>query len=138
MRIEHITPVGLLRAALMATVLLFGGIFSVQAQDQDMLRLQDQLRDCRGDACVPIRDQMMSQLHDRLQNCAGGDCDQLRDRLRLHEEVQNCHLSQRGCRELRMQEREQVRPRFGYGNGGGMGSGMGRGMGGQGRGGMGN
>ena len=79
----------------------------------------------------------MSQLRDRLQNCAGGDCEQLRDRLRLHEQVQDCHLSQRGCRELRMQEREQVRPRFGYGNGRGMGPGTGSGMG-QGRGGMGN
>lgn len=137
------------KAAALGVALFLGAAFGLalvstqaRAQDQDMLRLQDQLRDCRGDACVPVRDRMMSQLRDRLQNCTGGECDQLRDRLRLHEEVQDCHMSQRGCRELRMQEREQVRPRYQYGTGRGMGygmgSGMGRGMGGQGGGGMGN
>jgi hypothetical protein len=131
------------KAAAFGIALFLGaavGLAGVQAraQDQDMLRLQDQLRDCRGDDCVPIREQMMSQLRGRLQNCTGGECDQLRDRLLLHEQVQDCHMSQRGCRELRMQEREQVRPRYQYGTGRGMGYGMGSGMGGgQGRG-MGN
>jgi hypothetical protein len=131
---------GVVASAIMLAAVLAAGVTTLSApaalaQEQDMTRLQDQLRDCRGDDCVPIRDRMMIQLRDQLQSCAGGQCDQLRDRLRLHERVQDCHQSDRGCRELRMQEREQVRSRYQYGTGRGMGPGMG---GGQGRGGMGN
>lgn len=107
------------------------------AQGRDMLKLRDQLRDCRGDACVPLREEMMSQLRLQLEGCSGAQCDPLQDRLRLHEQVRDCHAAGGGrtCRELRMQERDQVRPRFFYGRGQGMGRGMGRGMG---SGGMGN
>lgn len=121
------------------TVFAFAPDASAQAQDRNMLRLQDQLRDCRGDGCVPIREEMMTRMRQRLDNCAGGQCDQIRERLRLHEQVQDCHgAGGRNCRELRMHEREQVRPRYhygdrdgmGYGMGGGMGRGMGGGMGG--------
>ena len=64
-----------------------------------------------------------------MQSCSGGQCDQLRDQLRLHERVRDCHSSDATCRQLRMEERERVRPRYHYGNSGGMSGGMGRGQG---------
>jgi hypothetical protein len=95
-------------------------------RDQDMAQLGDQLRNCRGEACVPVREQMMTQLRDRLRNCAGGTCEPMREQLRLHEQVQSCPMDDRACRELRMQEREAVRPHPSYGSSRGrtMGQGM--------------
>lgn len=114
----------------LAAALPTAGPAAAQGMDRDMMHLQDQLRDCRGDACEPVREEMMSRLRQRLDNCAGGQCDQIQERLRLHQQVQNCHMtSDRGCRELRMQERAQVRPRYYYGNGGNQGMGMGGGQG---------
>jgi hypothetical protein len=135
MRISSLIATSMLRHGLLVAgvcLVALGGEATAQGrsmmQDRDTMRLQDQLRDCRGDDCVPIREQMMTQLRERLQNCAGGECDEMRERLRLHEQVRDCHMSDRTCREMRMQERESVRPRYHYGDG--MGGGMGRGMGG--------
>lgn len=132
-------------AALCAATLMMTGLGSAaQAQskpmmqnqpmmdDQDTLHLGYQLRDCRGEACAPLREQMMSHLQTRLQDCGGAQCDELRERLSLHEEVQTCDVKERACRELRMQEREMVRPHHSYGSSRGMD------MGNTGRGGMGN
>ncbi len=139
LQLSRLLTTTLATAGLALAILTFAPQDSAQAQgpggDRDMLRLQDQLRDCRGDDCVPVRDQMMTQLRQRLDNCAGGQCDQIRERLQLHERVRDCHGGgNRACRELRMREREQVRPRYRYGNGGGgmggsMGDGRGRGRG---------
>lgn len=125
---------GLLALTLCVGVLVLAVDATAQMRDdprnQDMMRLGDQLRDCRGDACVPIREEMMTRLRDQLQNCRGPQCDRISERLRLHEQVRDCHaLRDRGCRELRMREREEVRPRFRYRDGTGGGMGMGRGPG---------
>src|SRR5690606_25575608 len=108
-------------------------------QDQEMMHLGDRLRDCRGDAGAPIREEMMWHLRRQMESCSGAQCDRLRDRLHMHEQVQTCHMDQRACRELRMQERNMARPRHYYGMGRGMAPGTQGGMGqdGMGQGGMG-
>lgn len=105
--------------AIIAVTLALGGgaTAQTQAQDRDFLKLRDQLRDCRGDDCVPIREQMMIRLRDQLQSCSGGQCDQFSDQLQLHEQVRDCHSADATCRQLRMEERERVRMRFHYGMG---------------------
>ncbi|NIA68591.1 hypothetical protein HBA54_08305 [Pelagibius litoralis] len=127
----------LVTRTLLATATLALGLFAgtaaisveAAAQDRDLLRLRDQLRDCRGDACVPLREEMMSQLRRQLESCSGGQCDQQQERLRLHEQVRDCHAAGGGrtCRQLRMQERDEIRPRYFYGRGQGQGRGMGGG-----------
>jgi len=115
MRRRILLALAMLAPVMVSAVVLEGAVAPALAQDQnrdrEMEQLRDRLRDCSGEACVPLRDQLITRMQERLRDCSGDDCERLRARLRDQRQLRSCDAAGDACAELRARARERERQR---------------------------